>query len=559
MEDSAVLSGFENLKDGHDFDDLYHSALCRAQADWLIGINATRLYSTLYSKTLSVGRVQSPTLAMITKREEVISGFVKEKFYHVSLDMGSGTCATSEHITSVKDAKEIKEKTNGQSAICSLVASAQKTLSPPKLFDLTALQREANKLFSMTAKQTLDTAQTLYEKKLLTYPRTDSRYLTSDMETSIPALVRSTAELTRVEAASINAAQVVNDAKVSDHHAIIPTASVENSDVSTLSEAERNILLLVALRLVCAVSDEHVFEAVTATFECGGTTFTAKGKTVISEGFKQAEAHFKNMLKVKTESDSEDAESIKALPAIVKGQIFDSVSSAVSEHYTTPPKPYTEDTLLSAMENAGAKDTNDDAERKGLGTPATRAAVIENLIARGFLERKGKQLLATTDGETLIKVLPDVLKTPALTAEWENTLTLIAKGKASATDFMDGIRKLTEAMVESSAKDESLALLFTTDKEVIGVCPRCGKSVFEGKKNFYCESRECNFTMWRNDRFFESKKKELTKQIAAALLKDGKASIKGLYSEKTGKTYDATVVLADTGDKYVNYRFEKRQ
>jgi DNA topoisomerase-3 len=382
------------------------------------------------------------------------------------------------------------------------------------------------------------------------------------MEANIPALTDVAAALIGAAVDAVNTAQVINDAKVSDHHAIVPTPSVANTDTSALPETERNILVLVAARLICAVGDRHVFEAVTAAFECAGHMFVAKGKTIITNGWKATEAQFKNSLRLKADSDEKHegaGADDRTLPPITEGQTFKDITATTTEHFTSPPKAHTEDTLLSAMEAAGATDTTDEAERKGLGTPATRAAVIENLVARRFVERKGKQLIPTTDGETLIKALPDVLKSPALTSEWENTLTLISKGQSSPEDFMRGIVGLTAEMVQGSTRDEALASLFTSDKETVGTCPRCKANVYEGKKNFYCSNRECSFVMWKNDRFFESRKKELTKATAASLLGKGKAQVKGLYSEKSGKTYDAVILLADTGEKYVNYRFEQRR
>jgi DNA topoisomerase-3 len=557
MEKSAIRAAFDSLKDGSGYDGLYRSALCRAQADWLIGINATRLFSAMYGKTLSVGRVQSPTLAMLAMRQEKIAGFVKEKYYHVRIDAG-GVSARSRRIEAAEDAEQVRTACNGKEAVVVSVAKEQKTAAPPKLFDLMALQREANRLFGYTAKQTLDVAQALYEDRLLTYPRTDSRYLTSDMEQNVAALTKTAAALIGAGDVPINTEAVINDGKVTDHHAIIPTAALAKADLTGLPETSRNILMLTAARLVTATGEGHVFEAVTVSVECGGNTFAAKGRTVISEGWKAAEAAFKSTLRLAAEDDEQDEDGA-SLPDVAEGQSLGSAVATVTEHTTTPPKPYSDATLLSAMETAGAADTTDEAERKGLGTPATRAAVIENLIARGFVIRKGKQLIPTDDGVNLIKILPDALKTPALTAEWENTLTLIARGEASPDDFMRGITKLTSSIVRESTKDDELARMFSPDREVIGTCPRCGSNVHEGKKNFYCANRGCVFVMWKDDRFFENKRKELTKAIATALLKDGKAKVKGLYSENMGKTYDAEIVLADTGGKYVNYRFAPRE
>jgi DNA topoisomerase-3 len=561
MEESAIRAGFQNLKDGREYDALYHSALCRAKADWLIGINATRLFSTLYQKTLNVGRVQTPTLAMIAERGARISGFQKEKYHHVHIASGNLT-ANSERIPDAENAQRIQTACHNRQAVCVSVTQEQKNIAPPKLFDLTALQREANRLFSYTAKQTLDLAQTLYEKKLLTYPRTDSRFLTSDMEKTLSVIINRAALSVGFIRGKIGVSidyigQVINDAKVSDHHAIIPTMTLQDFDTSTLPETERNILNLVCTRLLCAVHDKHIFEAVTAVLTCEGNSFTAKGKTVVSDGWKIFDTLFRNALKLKTDEDDGGAEADAALPPISEGQTFENVAATVTEHFTQPPKPYTEDTLLSAMERAGAEETNDDAERKGLGTPATRASIIEKLVSSGFVQRKGKQLIPTGDGNNLIAVLPDVLTSPQLTAEWENALTLIAKAAADPDSFMRDIESMAKGLcVNYSRAEDDKKALFKPEREAIGTCPRCGTSVYEGKKNFYCGNRDCSFTMWKNDRFFESRKKALTKQIAAALLKDGKAKVKGLYSEKTGKTFDATVLLADTGEKYVNYRFE---
>jgi len=553
MEESAIKKGFDELRDGHDYDPLYYSALCRAKADWLIGINATRLFSTLYNKTLNVGRVQTPTLAMLTERSAKISGFVKEKYHIVRLALGEIE-AQSKHITDPAEAEQIRAAADKKAAVCVSLTKEQKTVSPPKLFDLTALQRDGNRLFGYTAQQTLDAAQKLYESKLITYPRTDSRFLTSDMAAGLPALTQTAAAFIGVGAVTVNAGQVINDAKVSDHHAIIPTAELGKYDVSKLDDTGRNILSLVSSRLVCGVGEKHVYEAITAAFDCGGHSFTAKGRVTIADGWRAAERGFISALKLKDpDADTEGA----ALPPITEGQTFDNAAASVTEHFTQPPKPYTEDTLLSAMENAGAEDTDEDAERKGLGTPATRAAVIEKLVNGGFIKRNGRQLNPTPDGVNLIAVLPDTLKSLTLTAEWENALTEIAKGKTRPDSFILGIEDMARALVtENAAPDEQYKNTFATPREAIGICPRCGKNVVESKPNFHCENRDCLFVMWKSDRFFTSRKKELTKPIAAELLKTGKAAVKGMYSEKKDKTFDAVILLADTGGKYVNYRFD---
>ena len=556
MEESAIKAGFENLKDGRDYDALFASALCRAKADWIIGINATRLFSCLYNRTLNVGRVQTPTLKMLVDRDAAITDFKKEKYYHVRLDL-SGAEAASGKICAAEEAKELKAACEASRAVCTSLVREKKTAAPPKLFDLTSLQREANRIFGYTAKQTLDLAQALYEKKLLTYPRTDSNYLTDDMEETaakVIALLCGTLPFMAGMGFSPEIARVLNSKKVSDHHAIIPTMELAKTDLAALPESERNIITLAGARLLFTTAAPHSFEMVTAVFSCAGADFTARGKTVLAGGWKDLERRYRATLKDKPEADDED-NADGTLPELAEGQSFSNPAAKVTEHDTTPPKPHNEASLLSAMERAGNEDTDPDAERRGLGTPATRAAVIEKLVKGGFIERKGKQLLPTKDGTNLVCVLPDSLTSPQLTAAWENNLTQIAKGNADPAAFMQGIEAMTQELVKTYAsvlgeKQE----LFKTEKTELGKCPRCKSLVYEGKKNYYCSNKECGFTMWKNDRFFEERKTAFTPKIAAALLKSGKATVKKLYSPKTGKTYDGTVLLADTGGKYVNYK-----
>ena len=557
MEDKAIKSGFADLKDGRDYDALYASALCRAKADWIIGINATRLFSCLYNKTLNVGRVQTPTLKMLVDRGEAISHFKKEKYYHVRLDLSDAEAA-SERISDKTEADTLKAACEAETAVCVSLTREKKTAAPPKLFDLTSLQREANKIYGYTAKQTLDLAQTLYEKRLLTYPRTDSAFLTDDMgDTAAKTVSMLSGKLPFMEGAEFapDVSRTLDSRQVSDHHAIIPTMELAKTDISTLPESERNILTLAGARLIFAAAAPHIFEAVTAVFSCAGTEFTARGKTVLAGGWKDLERRYRATLKSKPD---EETEAENTLPELSEGQTFECPTAKVTEHFTTPPKPHNEATLLSAMERAGNGDTDPDAERRGLGTPATRAAVIEKLVKSGFAERKGKQLIPTQNGAALVSVLPDMLTSPQLTAEWENNLTQIAKGAAEAGEFMQRIEAMARELVtENTAADKDKAA-FTggEEKPSIGKCPRCGSPVHEGKKNYYCSDRDCAFTMWKNDRFFEERKVTFSPKIAAALLKSGRANVKGLYSPKTGKTYDGTVVLADTGGKYVNYKIE---
>ena len=442
MEESAIREGFENLKDGAEYDNLYQSALCRLWADWLVGINATRLFSLLYRKTLNIGRVQTPTLALLCDRQNKISFFKKEKYFTVSLDLG-GVKAETERIDSEDTAKEITAACGHSQAVCVSVTKEQKTEKPPKLFDLTALQRAANRLYGYTAKQTLDLAQSLYEKKLITYPRTDSRYLTEDMAGTVLEAIACSLKLPPFDSLSdfhADSFYLFNNEKVSDHHAIIPTVEIEKSNLSELPNGEKNILHLIICRLLSSSAKPYVYENTTAIFECGGHTFTAKGKSVIDYGFKAIE----KLLAASSENEDGGDTPVD----FTEGQTFSEVKPELCEKYTAPPKPYTEDTLLSAMETAGVKETTDDAERKGLGTPATRAAILEKLVQAGFAERKGKQILPTKTGTLLISVLPDTLISPSLTAEWENALALISKGQENPETFMQGIEATIAGLVE---------------------------------------------------------------------------------------------------------------
>ena len=554
MEDNAIREGFSDLRPSADYEALYQSALCRQKADWLVGINATRLFSVLYHRTLNVGRVLTPTLAMLVERERKISQFKKEKYYVLRLEM-NGTEAVSEKLNDSTEVERAAAACKGVPAICTSVTKEQKKEQPPKLYDLTTLQREANRLLGYTAKQTLDYAQSLYEKKLLTYPRTDSRYLTSDMAETASCVIHLAAKLPPFDSCSnffplVEA--MISDKNVSDHHAIIPTMELEKADVHALPVGERNLLLLVCCKLLCAAAESYVYEAVTTTLDCGGQFFTAKGKRILSEGWQEIDRIFRAFLK-ETPMDKDSS----TFPDFIEGQILDNAEVSVAERFTQPPKPHTEDTLLSAMENAGKEDIPEDAERKGLGTPATRAAIIEKLVSAGFVERKGKSLIPTQDGINLISILPEPLTSPMLTAEWEQQLKEIAKGAASPDTFLDGIRDMVRTLIsDHSQVSEEGRTLFAPERESVGVCPRCGKPVYEDKKNFACSDRGCGFVLWKDDRFWTFRKKVLTAKMAADLLKKGRILVKGMWSEKKGVTYDAAVLLDDTGEKYVHYKLE---
>jgi DNA topoisomerase-3 len=550
MEDTAIRKGFETLKDGSAYDNLYASALCRSKADWLVGINATRLFSVLYHRTLNVGRVVSPTLALIVQREAEIDAFKPEPFYTVMLGL-PGFDAGSERMKSKTDAETLCQSCANQSVVGTKLEHRDKAEKPPALYDLTTLQRDANRILGFTAQQTLDYLQSLYEKKLCTYPRTDSRYLTSDMADGLPELVsNAAAAMPKVGSVPIhvNAAQVINDKRVSDHHAVIPTANLNENALVGLPAGERAVLELVALRLLCAVAQSHEYTETAVTLECAGHSFSAKGRTVTSPGWRALmEAYHSG------KSENESADAAKALPPMDDGQTFTVNSAAVKEGKTTPPKHYTEDTLLSAMEVAGAKEMPEDAERKGLGTPATRAAILEKLVATGFVERKKSKkvvnLIPTHAGVSLITVLPEQLQSPLMTAEWEHRLKEIERGEESPETFMQGIRDMVCELVKTYKTVLGADVLFPSGRTVVGKCPRCGSDVTESKKGYFCERNDCHFGLWRDNRFLAAKKINLTKKMAEALLKDGKTYASGIFSEKTGKTYDAYIVLEDDGQR----------
>ena len=554
LEDSAIRDGFRHLRDSSEFDRLYEAALSRSKADWIVGINGTRLFSTLYHKKLVVGRVQTPTLAMLVERDGKITTFRKEKYFNVHIQK-DGLKASLEKIKTEDEAKRIAEACDKKQASVSSLKKERKTVNPPKLYDLTTLQREANRYFSFTAQQTLDLVQSLYEKKLLTYPRTDSQFITDDMEGTVRQVISILCRklpLFDGVAYTPDIDRISNNAKVTDHHAILPTAQVETLDIAELPESEQKILRLVATRLICATGEKHIYDETTLTVSCEGSLFTAKGKTVVQDGWKGIEQRFKATLKNK---EKEELEAV--LPEVTEGDILQNVVSSVSEHFTSPPKEFTEDTLLSAMETAGNEAFDDETEKKGLGTPATRAGIIEKLVKGGFAERKGKTLVPTKDGLNLVCVLPEQITSPAMTAEWENTLMQIERGNADADAFLSGIAAMTSELVKAYPfLSDAEASRFDTARETVGKCPRCGSPVYVGKGNFYCSNRECSFCLWEDNKFFSSKKKKLTKKIAKELLDNGWCRVTGLYTPKKPQLYDAVIRLDDTGGKYVSFKME---
>lgn len=539
MEDSTIEQGFRELKDGKEYDNLFAAARCREWADWLVGINATRLFSVLYHRTLNVGRVVSPTLALLVQREAEIEAFKPEPFYTAELDFGA-FIAVSEKFKEKSEAEAVIPKDN-ETVMVKSVTSKEKTEKAAALYDLTTLQRDANRQLGYTAQQTLDYVQSLYEKKLCTYPRTDSRYLTDDMADGVNAIVICSAGICNEAAPSVVLPkQICNSKKVSDHHAIIPTLVAGETDIGTLPIGEREIIKLIAKQILRSVSESYRFRETVAVLSCGDNSFTAKGKIVQNVGWK---------------AYSEKEQTDKVLPELADGDELKVAGSEIKEGTTKPPSHFTEDSLLSAMETAGAKEMPDDAERKGLGTPATRAGIIEKLIATGFVERrkakKSVNLVPANTGISLITVLPEQLQSPLLTAEWEHKLKMVEHGELDADAFMAEISLMVNELVKTYSVIKGAEVLFPSGRDVVGKCPRCGGDVTESKKGFFCETNDCRFGLWRDNKFLTGKKITLSKKMAAALLKDGEIPVKGIFSEKTGKSYDATLVLNDDGVKTV--------
>ncbi len=550
LEASAIRNGFNKLKDGQEYDRLYKAALCRAQADWLVGINATRLFSLMYNQKLNVGRVITPTLALIVNREATIASFHSESFYNVQI--GKGFLAKTERIDTREEAEKICAACDQQTAIVKKIVQKSKTEKPPKLYDLTTLQRDANRIYGYTAQQTLDYAQSLYEKKLITYPRTDSCYLTSDMAGELSTLVKLTMNelyIGKDPDAMVHIDQVIDDRKVTDHHALIPTQAILRADVESLPMGERDILNLIAVRLACAVGDAHVYEETTVTLDCAGYTFTVTGSVVQNMGWQKPQTSLfirdGNRIMQKTEQ-------LRMLPEMEEGQRIPSVLAVVKKGKTTPPKHFTEDTLLSAMETASAEDMPKDAERKGLGTPATRAGVIEKLVNVGLIQRKAenkvKHLLPTAKGTSLIAVLPEALRSAQMTAEWEQRLKRIERGEVDAEDFLYDINTMLGTLVNTAQPVPNADILFPSDRTKLGNCPKCGAPVSETAKGFFCENLKCYFGLWKDNRFLVSKGRPPTAQMMMTLLRDGQIHLTGLYSEKTKKEYNAILVMETEED-----------
>lgn len=527
MEDAAIQQGFENLKDGAAYDNLFAASECRAKADWLIGMSGTRAFTKKYGRKQTIGRVQTPTLAMLAERQAQIQNFVKEPYYKVELS-GAGVVAVSEQMAQEQDADAMQVACDGQCAVVGSIECKRVEKKPPKLYDLTTLQREANRYYGMTASQTLQALQELYEEKLVTYPRTDSQFVTEDMRKTVESLVLA------LDGTAADVSCVINNSKVTDHHAILPTMQGAKCDKEKLSETKQKILSLIIWKLVQAVQPPFIYEDVLVTVCCQGQNFTAKYKNVLQPGYTAKPVPFVEPEKNKDASLPNDLEQGMVIPVVLAEK---------KQGFTSPPKVYTEDTLLSAMETAGNKEFEKDTEKKGLGTPATRAAILEKLVSSGYVQRKGKQMIPTEDGVAAIHNIPDYLKSASMTAEWENDLLRMERGEIKPHDFMQGIHGLIDKMLADLRQIPTVAAAPHHNKVSVGNCPVCGNPVHESKLSFCCADRSCKFALWKESRYLANMRKTLDKKMAVDLLKKGRTHVKDFYSVKKDKTFAADLVM----------------
>ena len=527
MEDAAIQQGFENLKDGVAYDNLFAASECRAKADWLIGMNGTRAFTKKYGRKQTIGRVQTPTLAMLTERQTKIQNFVKEPYYKVELS-GAGVVAVSEQMGREQDADTMQAACDGQCAVVGSIERKRVEKKPPKLYDLTTLQREANLYYGLPASQTLQAAQELYEEKLVTYPRTDSQFVTEDMRKTVESLVLA------LDGQTVDVSCVINNNKVTDHHAILPTMQGAKCNKEKLSETKQKILSIIIWKLVQAVQPPFIYEDVLVTVCCQGQNFTAKYKDVLQPGYTAKPVPLVEPEKNKDASLPNDLE---------QGMVIPVVRAEKKQGFTSPPKVYTEDTLLSAMETAGNKEFEKDTEKKGLGTPATRAAILEKLVSSGYVQRKGKQMIPTEDGVAAIRNIPDYLKSASMTAEWENDLLRMERGEIKPHDFMQGIHGLLDRMLADLRQIPTVAAAPHHNKVSVGSCPVCGNPVHESKLSFCCADRSCKFALWKESRYLANMRKTLDKKMAVDLLKKGRTHVKDFYSVKKDKTFAADLVM----------------
>ena len=555
MEDNAIREGFANLKPSTEYDALYQAALCRERADWMVGINCSRLFSCLYGRPLAVGRVMTPTLAMTVEREASIAAFVPKKFYTVALELTSGFVASSRRISEKAAAEKLLAGCREEMvSTIQKITRKEKAENPPPLYDLTTLQRDANRLLGYSAQQTLDYVQSLYEKQLTTYPRTDSCYIADEDEEMLEELAEELEDFLGFVSEDADddvprTRRTVNRQKVTDHHAILPTRSMLQADLDALPKGERNILKLIIARTLMAVSKPFRYLETLLTTECAGEEFTAKGKEILEEGWKAVERKvLADILNRKRE--------FTALPQVEESECG-ILNAELKEGQTSPPKHFTEDTLLHSMETASADSMPEGVERQGIGTPATRAATIEKLVQKGFLERKGdkktKVLLPTDKGKALITVMPEEIQSADMTADWETKLLRVERGEMEPETFMTEINDMISSLVNTTEAVKGASALMKN--KVIGVCPNCGNSVVEREKGYFCENRECRFVLWKDNAFFKRLGKRMDAHVADRLLRDGRVRLKDCKSSK-GKTYNATVLLSTEADGRSKFSLE---
>ena len=555
MEDSAIREGFQKLRPGTEYDALYEAALCRERADWIVGINATRLFSCLYGQTLNVGRVMTPTLAMVVVRDAAIRAFKPEPFYSAELKFRDFQAGGERMKEKAEAEKLMAECCQAGSAIITKVEQKEKSEKPPALFDLTSLQREANRQLGFTAQQTLDYTQALYEKKLVTYPRTDSRYLTDDMAPLVPELVSVIQQSFQIQAdvpAPVNAAQVINSKKVTDHHAIIPTKTAASYDISSLPSGEQAILTMLAVRLICAVGTPCLYAETVVEAECAGQKFRTKGKTATDIGWRRYAG--------KPSEEAEKNAGAGELPELSEGMTLELAGVDLKEGKTSPPKRFTEDLLLSAMESASSDEFPAGVERKGIGTPATRAAIIEKLVQKGFIERRGdkktKYLCSTDKGNALVTVVPEQIQSPSMTADWEEKLLKIEHGEYDSDAFMGEISSMVSGLVKTYEAVKGADVLMQPERKVIGSCPACGGDVCETAKGWFCRDKGCRFALWKENRFFQTLGKQMTEELAKQLVNQGKARLTHCYSRKSNRYYDTTVHVETGEDGAAAFKLE---
>ena len=555
MEDSAIREGFQKLRPGTEYDALYEAALCRERADWIVGINATRLFSCLYGQTLNVGRVMTPTLAMVVMRDAAIRAFKPEPFYSAELKFRDFQAGGERMKEKAEAEKLVAECCQAGSAIITKVEQKEKSEKPPALFDLTSLQREANRQLGFTAQQTLDYTQALYEKKLVTYPRTDSRYLTDDMAPLVPELVSVIQQSFQIQAdvpAPVNAAQVINSKKVTDHHAIIPTKTAASYDISSLPSGEQAILTMLAVRLICAVGTPCLYAETVVEAECAGQKFRTKGKTATDIGWRRYAG--------KPSEEAEKNAGAGELPELSEGMTLELARVDLKEGKTSPPKRFTEDLLLSAMESASSDEFPAGVERKGIGTPATRAAIIEKLVQKGFIERRGdkktKYLCSTDKGNALVTVVPEQIQSPSMTADWEEKLLKIEHGEYDGDAFMGEISSMVSGLVKTYEAVKGADVLMQPERKVIGSCPACGSDVCETAKGWFCRDKNCKFALWKENRFFQTLGKQMTEELAKQLVNQGKARLIHCYSRKSNRYYDTTVHVETGEDGAAAFKLE---